>query len=130
MTPRKKAAPKKSANGGRATIRDVLDVVQGTNTRIDGLHDRADETNQRVDAVVTGQQQLSKQMTELHSSMHDLREVTNERQHMMEADITAIKRPLTLLASGWTKVVAAGGIATALTGTIVRLELWRFIPGL
>ena len=128
MAPRKKATPKKPTNGGRATMRDVLDVVHGTNKRIDGLHDRADETNQRVDSVVTGQQRLSKQMTELHDSMHDLRGVTNERLHTMEADINTIKRPLTLLAGGWTKAVAASGVAAAVSGFLVKLEVWRFLP--
>lgn len=122
MAPRK-TTPKKPTNGGRATIRDVLNVVTDTNERIDDTHKRIDATN-------AGQQRLSKQMLELHDSMHDLRKVTNDRLHAMEADITLIKRPLTLLASGWTKALATGGAMATLSGILVKLEVWRFIPGL
>lgn len=121
MAPQKKMTPKKSTNGGRATVRDVLKVVTDTNKRIDG-------TNKRIDESLAGQQRLSEQMTELHDSMHDLRKVTNERLHTMEADITSIKRPLTLLANGWTKAVALGSATAAVSGILVKMEVWRFLP--
>lgn len=105
---------KKSNGNGRATIRDVLTAVTGLGARIDG-------TQQRIDGVAD-------QMTELHTCMTELRETTNERLHDMEADITALRRPWLLLASGWTKAVAVGGFAAAISGTIMRLELWRFLP--
>ncbi len=123
MAPRNKATTTKPANGSRATLRDLMSAVQGLNERIDGTNERADQT-------LGLQQQLSKQMTGLHESMHDLREATNERLHGMEADIVALKRPWTLLASGWSKAIALGTFGAALSGTIVRLELWRFFPGL
>lgn len=113
----------KPTNGGRATLRDVMSAVIG-------LNDRIDDTHTRIDAGVAVQQRLSEQMTELHDSMCDLRKTTNERLHGMDAEIIAFKRPWALLASGWTKAVAFGGVAAALSSTAVRLELWRFIPGL
>ena len=112
-----------TSNGGRATIRDVMTAVQGLHARIDG-------NSKRIDATLTGQQGLSKQMTGLHDKMHDLRETTNERLHDMESDIRVIHRPLVLLAQGWTKVAAFSGASMAITGVVVRFELWRFIPGL
>ncbi len=124
MAPRKKTSTKKAtSNGGRATIRDVMTAVQGLHTRIDG-------NSERIDATLAGQHGLSKQMSDLHTSMHDLRETTNDRLHGMEADIMVIRRPLALLAQGWGKVAAFSGATMAITGVIVRLELWRFIPGL
>lgn len=111
----------KSTNSGRATVRDVLSAVLGLNERID-------ETNQRIDGSLAGQQRLSKQMTELHTSMDKLEKTTNSRLHEMEADIITLKRPWLILASGWSKAVAVGGFAAAISGTIVRLELWRFLP--
>jgi hypothetical protein len=110
-------------NGGRATVRDVLAAVLGLNERIDGVHER-------IDANVAGQQGLLHQMTELGTSMNKLEKTTNARLHEMEADIITLKRPWTILAGGWSKALALGGFAAALSGTIVRLELWRFIPGL
>ncbi len=114
---------KKATNGGRATVRDVMTAVQGLHTRIDG-------NSERIDATLAGQQGLSKQMTGLHDKMHDLRTTTNDRLHEMEADILVIRRPLALLMQGWTKVVGFSGAAAAVTGVIVRFELWRFVPGL
>ncbi len=124
MAPRKKTSTKKAtSNGGRATIRDVMTAVQGLHARIDG-------NSERIDAALAGQHGLSKQMTDLHTSMHDLRATTNDRLHSMEADIMVIRRPLNLLAEGWAKVVAFSTASMAITGIVVRLELWRFIPGL
>ncbi len=120
MAPRKKATP---TNNGRATTRDVLAAVQGLNERID-------DTHQRIDSAFEGQQGLSAQMTSLHACMAKLEKTTNERLHLMESDITTLQRPWLLFASGWSKALAFGGFAAALTGTAVRLELWRFIPGL
>jgi hypothetical protein len=111
----------KSVNSGRATTRDVLSAVLGLNERID-------DTNERVDRTLEGQVRLSEQMTGLHNSMHDLREATNDRLHEMKADIITLKRPWLILASGWSKALAVGGFAAALTGTIVKLELWRYLP--
>lgn len=123
MAARKKTSTKKATNGGRATIRDVMTAVLGLHTRIDG-------NSERIDASLAGQHGLSKQMTDLHSAMHDLRATTNDRLHNMEADILVIRRPLNLLAEGWAKVVAFSGASMAITGIVVRLELWRFLPGL
>ena len=124
MTTQKKTSTNKSAsNGGRATIRDVMTAVLSLHTRIDG-------NSERIDASLAGQHGLSKQMTSLHNKMHDLRETTNDRLHDMEADIMFIRRPLALLAEGWTKVAAFSGASMAITGVVVRFELWRFIPGL
>lgn len=121
MASRKKTTTtKKRTNGGRATIRDVMTAVDGLNERIDGTHQRIDES------IATGQR-LSEQMTELHDSLHSLREATNERLHGMEADVAVIKRPWILLASGWSKALAVGGAAAAIGGTVGRLELWRFL---
>lgn len=125
MAPHKKTStPKsKSTNGGRATIRDVMTAVQGLHARIDG-------NSERIDASLAGQQGLSKQMTGLHDKMHELRETTNDRLHEMEADILFIRRPMALLTQGWTKVAAFSGASMAITGVIMRFELWRLIPGL
>lgn len=124
MAPHKKTStPKKATNGGRATIRDVMTAVQG-------LHGRIDGNSKRIDATLAGQQGLSKQMTGLHDKMHDLRETTNDRLHDMEADIMVIRRPLALLAQGWTKVAAFSGASMAISAAVVRFELWRLIPGL
>lgn len=107
-------APKKKSDGnGRATIRDVLAAVTGLGARIDG-------TQQRIDGVAD-------QMTELHTAMTDLRETTNERLHEMETDIITLRRPWLFLAHGWSKAIAVGGFAAAISGTIMRLELWRFL---
>lgn len=122
MAPPKKAT-KKPTNGGRVTTRDLLEAVMGLGGRIDG-------TNTRIDAGVAAQRQLSEQMTELHDQMHDLRETTNERLHEMKADITTIRRPLTLLTNGWSKAVALSGGVGAISAAVARLELWRFVPGL
>ncbi len=124
-TPRKKktSTVKKSTNGGRATIRDVMTAVQGLHTRIDG-------NSERIDASLAGQQGLSKQMSSLHDKMHDLRDVTNDRLHAMETDIITYRRPWALLAQGWQKVMAFSGVAAAVSGIIVRFELWRIFPGL
>ncbi len=121
--PKKTSTTKKSTNGGRATIRDVMTAVQGLHARIDG-------NSERIDASLAGQQGLSKQMTGLHDKMHDLRETTNDRLHEMESDILFIRRPLALLTQGWTKIAAFSGASMAITGIIMRFELWRLIPGL
>lgn len=118
-----KKTTKIPTNNGRATVRDVLTAVLSLNERIDGTNDRIDET-------LAGQQKMSQKMIELHDSMHDLRQVTNERLHEMETDIHILKRPWLFLANGWSKAVAVGGFAAMLSGTAVRLELWRFFPGL
>lgn len=115
------ARQKKSTNGGRATIRDVMTAVQGINERID-------ESHVRIDKALDGQQHLSEQMTELHGSMHELRETTNDRLHEMETDIASVKRPWDILASGWTKTIAFGSGASMLVGLAVKLEVWRFLP--
>lgn len=112
-----------STRRGIPTTQEIFGAIQAISTRIDG-------TNERIDSAFGGQQGLSKQMTELHTSMNNLEKVTNERLHEMEGEIAVLKRPWTLIASGWSKTVALGGVAAALSGTIVRLELWRFIPGL
>ncbi len=122
-TRKKTSTPKKATNGGRATIRDVMTAVLGLHARIDG-------NSERIDATLAGQHGLSKQMSDLHTSMHDLRETTNDRLHDMEADIMVIRRPLALLAQGWTKVAAFSGASMAITGIVVRFELWHLIPGL
>ncbi len=124
MAPRKtRKKTSQPTNGGRATIRDVMTAVQG-------LHGRIDGNSERIDASLAGQQALSKQMTGLHDKMHQLRETTNDRLHDMEADILFIRRPLALLAEGWGKVAAFSGASMAITGIVVRFELWRLIPGL
>lgn len=120
MATRTKATPK---NGGRATIRDILSAVSGLNERIDGV-------SARVDQTLTGQQDAMARMATLHDAMHDLRQATNHRLHTMEADVARIKRPLTLLTTGWAKVVGVSTAAAAVSGAVARLELWRFIPGL
>lgn len=97
-------------------------------TAVQGINERIDESHKRIDKTHDGQQRLSEQMTELHGSMHDLRETTNDRLHNMEADIAAVKRPWALLASGWTKAAAFGTGASALVGVAVKLEIWKFIP--
>ncbi len=99
-------------------------------TAVQGLHARIDGNSERIDAALTGQQGLSKQMSGLHDKMADLRETTNDRLHDMEADIMIIRRPLALLAEGWGKVAAFSGTAAAITGVVIRFELWRIIPGL
>ena len=119
MPPQKKA----TSNGGRVTTREVYDAVTGVGERIDGLSTRVDGTNTRMDKQATA-------MTELHGAMHDLRKTTNERLHEMESDITTIKRPLTLLTNGWTKVGALSATLGTLGAVIAQLEWWRFIPGL
>ncbi len=108
-------------NSGRATVRDVLAAVIGLNERID-------DVNQRIDGSINAQQALSNQMTELNTCMVKLERTTNSRLHEMEADITTLKRPWLLLKSGWSKALAVGGFTAAVTGTIVRLELWRYLP--
>ena len=118
MAPRKKTS---TPNSGRATVRDVLEAVQGLNGRID-------DTNQRIDTAFEGQQGLSEQMTDLHACMVKLEKTTNERLHVMAADIVTVQRPWLLIASGWSKALAFGGVASAFTATIVRLELWRYLP--
>ena len=124
MAPRKKTSTKKAtSNGGRATIRDVMTAVLGLHARIDG-------NSERIDATLAGQHGLSEQMSDLHTSMHDLRETTNDRLHSMEADIMIIRRPLALLAQGWGKVAAFSGATMAITSVVVRFELWHLIPGL
>ena len=120
MAPRKKNPPTPK-NSGRATVRDVLTAVLGLNERID-------DVNQRIDGSIAGQQTISHQMTELHTSMDKLEKTTNSRLHEMDADITALRRPWQLLASGWSKAIAVGGFSVAITGTAVRLEFWRFLP--
>ncbi len=119
MAPRKKSP----TNGGRVTTRDLLDAVTNLGKRIDSLHTRDD-------AAAARHQQLSDQMGDLHTGLHDLREVTNDRLHVMEADISLIKRPLLLVTSGWSKTVAFSGGFGAVLALVARLELWRFIPGL
>ena len=114
--------PKKKSNGnGRATIRDVL-------TAVAGLHGRIDDTHTRIDDARDAQNNVAERMGELHTDMTHLREATNERLHDMEADITSLRRPWMLLASGWTKAITAASVAAAVSGTVVRLELWRFLP--
>lgn len=115
-------------NSGRATVRDVLSAVLGLNERIDETHERIDGMSRRIDGAVAGQQRLSKQMTDLHGCMGKLEKTTNARLHGMETDITVFKRPWLILASGWSKALAFGGFAAAISGTIVRLELWRYLP--
>lgn len=112
-----------STRRGIPTTQEIFGALQTVTARID-------DTHQRIDATLAGQQGLSQQMTGLHNKMHDLRETTNDRLHDMEADIMVIRRPLTLLAQGWTKVAAFSGASMAITGVFVRFELWRFIPGL
>ncbi len=115
-------APRKKSNGnGRATIRDVL-------TAVAGLHGRIDDTHARIDDSRDAQNSVAEQMGELHTAMTHLRETTNERLHEMEADITTLRRPWVLLAHGWTKVLTAASVAAAVTGTVVRMELWHFLP--
>lgn len=120
MAPRKKQATTQS-NSGRATVRDVLNAVTALNGRID-------ETNERVDRAIDGQARLSEQVSDVKGCITKLEKTTNERLHEMEGDITTLKRPWLLLASGWSKAVAVGGAAAAVSGTIVRLELRRFLP--
>ena len=108
-------------NSGRATVRDVLTAVLNLNERID-------ETNQRIDGALLGQQGLLKEMITVHQSVDKLEHTTNDRLHEMEADITMLKRPWLLLASGWSKAAAVGGFAAAISGAVVKLELWRFLP--
>ncbi len=112
---------KKSDGNGRATIRDVLEAVAG-------LHGRIDDTHARIDGTRDAQNGFAEQMGDLHTAMTHLRETTNERLHEMEADITGLRRPWLLLAHGWTKAITAASVAAAITGTVVRLELWRFLP--
>ncbi len=115
-------APKKKSDGnGRATIRDVL-------TAVAGLHGRIDDTHKRIDDARDAQNGVSEQMGDLHTAMTRLRETTNDRLHEMEADITTLRRPWLILAHGWTKALTAASVAAAVSGTIVRLELWHFLP--
>lgn len=115
------ASKKKSDNNGRATIRDVLLAVGG-------LHTRIDDTHKRIDDARGAQNGISEQMGDLHTAMTHLRETTNDRLHEMEADITSLRRPWMILAHGWTKAITAASVAAAVSGTVVRLELWRLLP--
>ncbi len=115
-------APKKKSDGnGRATIRDVLAAVSGLGARID-------DTHKRIDGTRDAQTGLSEQMSDLHTAMTHLRETTNERLHDMESDITTLRRPWLFLAHGWTKAAGAATSAAAISGVIVRFELWHFLP--
>lgn len=109
-----------SNNSGRATVRDVLSAVTGLNGRIDDL-------SSRVDGAIRGQQELSQQMTNIHGSIDKLEKTTNERLHMIETDITMLRRPWKILATGWSKSIAFGGFVAAVSGTIVKLELWNYL---
>ncbi len=115
------ASNKKPNGNGRATIRDVLEAVGG-------LHKRIDDTHKRIDGTRDAQNGFAEQMSELHTAMTHLRATTNERLHEMEADITTMRRPWVFLANGWTKALTAASVAAAVSGTVVRLELWRFLP--
>lgn len=115
------ASKKKSNGNGRATIRDVL-------TAVAGLHGRIDDTHTRIDDARDAQNSVAERMTDLHTAMTHLRETTNDRLHEMETDITTLRRPWLMLASGWTKAITAASVAAAVSGTVVRLELWRFLP--
>lgn len=110
-------------NGGRATLRDVMEAVMGLNSRIDG-------TNERIDDSVVAQHHLNKRMGQLHDAMSDLRETTNDRLHEIEADVIMLKRPWVFLAYGWTKSIALAGMAAGVSSMVMKFELWRFIPGL
>lgn len=110
-------------NGGRATLRDVMNVVTG-------LHQRIDATNERIDESVVTQHHTLSELVEIHSTVRALRETANERLHDIEGDVLMLKRPWVFLAHGWTRSVALAGVVAGLSGTIMRLELWRFIPGL
>ena len=118
MAAKKKSTPN---NSGRATVRDVLSAVLGLNERIDSL-------GERVDDAIRGQQNLSEQMTGIHGSIDKLEATTNERLHDMEADITTLQRPWKILATGWSKSIAFGAFVAGLTGTVVKLELWEYLP--
>lgn len=120
MASRKKPATK-STNSGRATVRDVLTAVLQLNERID-------DVNARCDRTLEGQQGLSDKMVDLKGCVTKLEKTTNQRLHLMEADITTLKRPWIIIASGWSKALAFGGFAAAISGTVVRLELWRYLP--
>lgn len=110
-------------NGGRATLRDIMNAVTGLNQRIDA-------TNERIDDTVVAQHHTLKGMTQLHDVMRGLQETTNDRLHEMEDDILLLKRPWVLLASGWSKSIALAGMAAGVSSTIMKFELWHFIPGL
>ncbi len=119
MSQRKKA----NTNGGRVTTRELYEAVTGIGERIDGLSTRVDGTNTRMDEQATA-------LADLHNAMHDLRKTTNERLHLMEADILTIRRPLALLTHTWTKVAALSAAIGTVAATLAQLEAWRFIPGL
>lgn len=112
MTPRKKNPPTPK-NSGRATVRDVLTAVLGLNERID-------DVNQRIDGSITGQQIISHQMTELHTSMDKLEKTTNSRLHEMDADITALQRPWLFIKSSWRFAAIAAGGASTITALLLR----------
>lgn len=111
-------------NGGRATIRDVLQAVEGLNERIDGV-------NERVDAVIDRQDD---QYTKLSRKIDGLRRVTNERLHEVDAEVTSLsgtvdsvqsdvvllKRPWEIMQQGWRRTVAIAGGASVITGLVVR----------
>lgn len=117
----RKNPSEKTPNSGRATVRDVLQAVIGLNERID-------DVNTRCDRTLAGQQKLSDKLVDLKGCVTKLEDTTNHRLHEMEADITMLKRPWIILASGWSKAVALSGFTTAATATVVKLEAWRFLP--
>ena len=117
MTAKKKST---SNNSGRATVRDVLSVVLGLSERIDSVNERQDDT-------IRGQQELSQQMINIHGSIDKLEKTTNKRLHAIEADVSGLQRPWKILATGWSKSIAFGSFVAALTGTVVKLELWNYL---
>lgn len=102
------------ANGGRVTSRDVLIAVQG-------VYERIDATNARVDEIVAGQEGI-------REALHALRETTNEALHTVEGRVNRLERPWRLLAGGWQKALVAAGAATAVTGLVARFVGLGWLP--
>lgn len=109
---------------GRATIRDVLDAVQG-------LHDRIDHTNTRIDGVVSAQSQTNRKLTSLETKfdkgLDALREATNDALHKMEDRIRVLEMPWKLLGNGWIKAGSAAGAASAITGLLAKFGWIPFL---
>jgi len=125
----KKRVPKKPANGNgeRATVRDVLNAVEGVHTRIDLTNTRIDglstASNRAAEIAVVAVRERIASDTRLSDSIDGLRDVVNERMHLVEADLTTLKRPWVFIKSGWTKFGVGLSVASTLIYTLARLGI-------